>query len=339
MPPARSPHLSRRGLLAAGGAAGLGALLTACGASRGASARRTGGSWSFTDDRGQRATAAGRPGRVVAYVGTAAALRDFGVGDEIVGVFGPTKLTDGGPDPLAGDLDLDKVTVLGNAWGEFNIERYAALRPELLVTNIYQPNALWFVPDDSQKKILALAPSVGITVAKVSLPEPVRRYAELAAALGADLEAKQVTDAKARFERAAETLRRAAKAGGGIKVMAASGSADLFYVSDPGVYADLTYFRELGVDFVVPKQVTGGFFESLSWENADKYPADLILLDNRTAALGPKDLAAKPSWSKLPAVRAGQVTPWLSEPRFSYAGCAPLIESLAQAVQNARKVR
>jgi iron complex transport system substrate-binding protein len=339
MPSARTPHLSRRGLLAAGGALGLGALMTACGGGGGPGAGKGGDSWSFTDDRGQKATANGRPQRVVAYVGSAAALRDFGVGAQLVGVFGPTKLKDGRPDPLAGDLDVDKLTILGNAWGEFNIEKYAALRPELLVTNMYEPNALWFVPDDSKDKIGALAPSAGITVARVSLRNIVQRYANLAEALGADLEATMVTEAKARFERAAQTLREAATANGGIKVMAASASADLFYVSDPNVYADLSYFRELGVDFVVPTNVTGGFFESLSWENADKYGADLILLDSRTAALQPNDLASKPSWSKLAGVRAGQVRPWLSETRFSYAGCAPLIESLAQAIQGARKVR
>ena len=119
-------------------------------------------------------------------------------------------------------------------------------------------------------------------------------------------------------------------------ILAASASADTLYVSDPAVYPDLSYFRSLGVDIIVPGRVTGGFFENLSWENADKYPADLILLDNRTSALQPEALAAKPAWSQLPAVKAGRITPWLSEPRFSYAGCAPLIESLAEAVKDAR---
>ncbi|SDZ29777.1 iron complex transport system substrate-binding protein [Micromonospora pattaloongensis] len=338
MPDVPAPRITRRGLLAAGGALGLGALLTACGGGSTTGGATDGGDgWSFTDDRGQKASAGARPQRVVAYVGTAAALHDFGVGDRIAGVFGPTKLADGKPDPLAGGLDVDKVTILGNAWGEFNIEKYAALRPELLVTNMYEPNALWFVPDDSKDKILPLAPSVGLTVAKVSLGRVLQRYSDLAASLGADLSAPTVTDAKTRFERASETLRAAAKANGGIRVMAASASADLLYVSDPDVYADLSYFRELGVTFVDPANVTGGFFENLSWENADKYPADLILLDSRTSALQPKDLGSKPTWTTLPAVKAGQVTPWLSEPRFSYAGCAPLIEALATALRNAKK--
>ncbi|WKU44215.1 ABC transporter substrate-binding protein [Streptomyces sp. VNUA116] len=337
----RASFLSRRGLLAAGGALGAGALLTACGGggAKGSTDGDSGsasGPWTFKDDRGETAKAARTPKKVVAFTGTAAALHDFGA--ECTAVFGPTVLKDGKPDPQAGDLDVGKLTVLGNAWGEFNVEKYAALSPELLVTNMLQGTELWYVPDESKKKILGFAPSVGINVTKVSLTQVIGRYAELAASLGADLQAKRVTDAKARFEKASETLRKAAQANKGLKVLAASGSADLLYVSDPSVYADLTYFKSLGVDFVVPGKVTGGFFESLSWENAGKYPADLILLDNRTSALQPKDLAAKPTWAELPAVKAGQVSPWLSEPRYSYAGCAPLVEALAEAVQKAKKV-
>ena len=36
----------------------------------------------------------------------------------------------------------------------------SALRPELLVTHMYDPDALWYVPDESKAKILPLAPSV-----------------------------------------------------------------------------------------------------------------------------------------------------------------------------------
>jgi iron complex transport system substrate-binding protein len=338
MPQAAAPPLTRRRLLAAGGAAGLGALLAACGDP--SPSGSGGNAWSFTDDRRKKAIANHRPRRVVAYVGAAAALHDFGVGRQIVGVFGPTRLKNGHADPLAGDLDVHAVTVLGNAWGEFNVEKYAALRPDLLVTNMYLPDDLWFVPAASRTKILALAPSVAFTAAKVSLPEPIRRYASLAAALGADPKAGKVTAARDRFDRAVDRLLTTAAAHPGVRVMAASASPDLFYVSDPRVYADLSYFRDLGVDMVVPERVdSAGFFEDLSWENADKYAADLILLDSRTAGLQPKDLTGKPSWTALPAVAAGQVVPWLSEPRFSYAGCAPVLEGLADALARARPVR
>ncbi|MFJ9409794.1 ABC transporter substrate-binding protein [Streptomyces sp. NPDC101393] len=337
----RSVSVSRRGVLAASGAVGVGALLAACGAGKGPGSgggSGKGGPWSFTDDRKKKVSLDGRPQRIVAFTGTAAALHDFGIDDQIVGVFGPTKLKNGKADPQAGDVDVDKVTIIGNAYNQFNVEKYAGLRPDLLVTNMYEPGALWFVPDDSKDKITQLAKSVAITSSRTPLVNIIERYAELAKSLGADLGAKKVTDAKSRFEKASAALREAAKSHP-VKVLACSGSPDLFYASNPGINADLMYYKSLGVDLIVPDHLDkGGYFESLSWENADKYKADVLMLDNRTATLQPKDLAAKPSWAKLPAVKAGQITPWSSEPRFSYAGAAPLIEALAKAIEDAKKV-
>ncbi|MGY4973417.1 iron complex transport system substrate-binding protein [Streptomyces sp. SceaMP-e96] len=342
MSTSRNVTPSRRGILAAGGAVGIGALLAACGGGKdsgGANGDAKTGPWSFTDDRKEKVSLKSAPQRIVAFTGTAAALHDFGIDDQIVGVFGPTKLKNGKPDPQAGDLDVDKVTIIGNAYNQFNVEKYASLRPDLLVTNMYEPGALWFVPDDSKDKITPLAKSVAITSARVPLLKIIERYADLAKSLGADLGAKKVTDAKARFEKASEALRKAAKSHP-VKVLACSGSPDLFYASNPGINADLMYYKSLGVDLIVPDHLDkGGYFESLSWENADKYKADVLLLDNRTATLQPKDLAAKPSWAKLPAVKAGQITPWSSEPRFSYAGAAPLIESLTKAIEGAKKTK
>lgn len=340
-----SARLSRRGLLAAGGAVAAGALVTACGSGGGSGASADSGKasgsgpWSFTDDRAKAVTAESTPTRVVAFTGTAAALADFGLDKQLVGVFGETKKADGTAEEQAGSLDLAKTEIIGNAWGEFNIEKYAALRPDLLVTHMYDKDALWYVPDESKDKILKLAPSVAITTGRVPLTQPIERYAALAASLGADLTAPKVKDAKARFEAAAEDLRQAAKASGGLRVLAGSGSPDLFYVSNPKVSTDLLYFTQLGVNVIVPEKTDGGdYYEGLSWENAGKYAADLILLDKRGTALQPKDLAAKPAWGELPAVQAGQVTPWDAVPRFSYAGAAPLLENLAKAIRDARKL-
>jgi iron complex transport system substrate-binding protein len=348
------PGISRRGVLAAGGALGVGALLAACGSSsdsagpdsagpasgKGATtpggAKSPAGPWSFTDDRRQTVRLDRAPAHLVAYIGSAAALHDYGI--TCTGVFGPTTLKGGAADPQAGDVDVSKVTVIGNTWGEFNIEKYASLSPDLLISHMYETPTLWYVPDESAKKILALAPSVGIDIAGMPLTTPLRRYAELAASLGADLNSARNAAQKTRFEKASADLRAAARAHPGIKVLASSASADSFYVSTPSSAADLSYYKSLGVDFVLPDKVQGGFFETLSWENADKYPADVIMLDNRAATLQPKDLAAKPTWGRLPAVKGGQLLGWPSEPIFSYAKCADRIEALTKAVTTAKKV-
>jgi iron complex transport system substrate-binding protein len=341
MPKIRTTSLSRRGLLAAGGAVGLGAALAACGGSdskdsgSGSSAGKS-GPWTFKDDRGQTVKAAKVPKNIVAFTGVAAALHDYGI--EVKGVFGPTKTKDGKADVQAGDLDISKVEILGNVWGEFNVEKYAALGPELLVTAMWEKDALWYVPDDSKDKILKLAPSVALWAAQTTIPRAIQRHEDLAASLGADVRDATVTDAKARFEKAAARLRAAAKSKPNIKVMIGSASQDLFYVSLAKMSADTLYFQELGVKFVEPKVNAAGFFEELSWENVDKYDADIIMMDNRSSALQPDALTSKPTWAQLPAVKAGQVIPRTTEPIYSYDKCAPILEDLAKAIEDAKKV-
>jgi iron complex transport system substrate-binding protein len=341
------PAPSRRRLLRTGLGAGLGlgaaGLVAACSATTGtepaADAGKSSGPWTFTDDRGSAVKLDAAPTRVVAYTGTAAALYDFGVPVSLfAAVFGPTKLSGGQADPMAGSLPVDKLTVLGETYGEFDVAKYAQLDPQVLITNIWEKGSLWYVPDASASKIEKLAPSLGIGVANTPLTQPLAQYEKLAGLLGADLTASKVTSARSAYQQAAETLRGTAKSKSSIRVLAASAGADLLYVADPSVYPDLSYFRQLGVDFVQPDNVQGGFFESLSWENAGKYAADLILLDDRTTALQPKDLTGKPTWATLPAVKAGQVLGWGSELRYSYTSLGPVVAGFATALQNAKKV-
>ncbi|MQY32310.1 hypothetical protein SRB17_02580 [Streptomyces sp. RB17] len=344
---ARATHLTRRGLLAAGGAVGLGAALAACGDDKGkdngsGSGTQAAGSgpWSFKDDRGTTVRLDKVPADIVAFTGVGAALHDYGV--QVKGVFGPTTTKDGKADVQAGDMDVSKVTVLGNAWGQFNIEKYASLAPDVLITTMFDDaGTLWYVPEESKKKIAQLAPSIGISVYDRRLTEPLQRMWELAESLGADMKAAKVTDAKKRFEAAAARLRAAAKSRPGIKVMAGSASDQLFYVSGTNLSIDLEYFKSLGVDFVEPpesaKKQGGGWYESLSWENVDKYRADIIMMDDRSSTIQPADIT-KPTWKKLPAVKAGQVIARSPEPILSYDKCVPLLTNLAEALEKAKKV-
>lgn len=344
MPKSRTSSLTRRGFIAAGGALGLVAALAACGGTdsakgdggkdKGAAAS---GPWTFKDDLGKEVSTKAKPKNIVAFTGTAAALYDYGV--PVKGVFGPTRTADGKADVQAGSMDISKVEVIGNVYDEFNVEKYASLQPDLLVTNTWD-GSYWYVPEASKDKILQLAPAAAISVGgDATLDKALERTAELAKSLGADLNDKKAVDAKARFDAAAAKVREATKANPGIKVLVGSGSAELFYVSTPDTSADLKYFKSLGVEFVTPEKLDeGGFFESLSWENAGKYKADLVFLDNRTGTLQPEDLKAKATWAELPSVKAGQITPRVTEPIYSYDKCAVILEDLAKAIQNAKKV-
>jgi iron complex transport system substrate-binding protein len=346
MPNASAARLSRRGLLATGGALGLGAFLAACGDSDSkdsgsdSTAAAKSGPWSFKDDRGKTVKLDKAPATIVAFTGVAAALYDYGI--SVKGVFGPTKTKAGKADVQAGDMDVSKLTVLGNEWDQFNVEQYAALAPDVLITTTFDSaGTLWYVPEASKDKIAKLAPSVAISVYDRQLTAPLQRMWALAESLGADMTAAKVTDAKKRFEAASERLRKAAKAKPDIKVLAASAAETVFYVSGTNLSVDLEYFKALGVNFVEPpeqaKEKSGGWFENLSWENVDKYPADIIMMDDRTATIQPADIT-EGTWKKLPAVKAGQVISRSPEPILSYDKCVPMVENLAKALETAKKV-
>ncbi|MGH8932258.1 MAG: ABC transporter substrate-binding protein [Egibacteraceae bacterium] len=325
--------LTRRRLLIGAGSLGLLGVLPACAPREGGvSSASTGGAgpWEFTDDRGRTVTLDSRPERVVAFVGAAAALWDFGL--RPIGTFGPLRRPDGSADPQAGNIDPDAVESLGGALGDndmtFNVEQYAALRPDLLVTVMRVDDELWFVPEESAAEIEQVAPTIGIRATKTTLSEPMERLAELASALGADLQTSEVVEARARFDAAGQRLTAIAEDKPGLKVLVAAGYPDLLYVAKPDDIPELIYLSELGLDLIVPDDQGPSPFEGVSWEQADRYPADVIMYDARAQALTPEQMANDfPTWGRLPAVAAGQLVPWYADAPFSYRIQADILDT------------
>jgi iron complex transport system substrate-binding protein len=326
--PLRDHTLSRRGFLSASLAVGASAALVACGYDE--SAGDGGGqaaTWSYTDERGRKLDGP-RPQRIVAQVTAAAALWDFGI--RPIGIFGPSKLPDGSPDPQVGHVDLTKVTSLGNVWGEFNYDAFLALKPDLLVSTMYSDDELWYVPAELAADVEKAVPTVGVRLPGISMPEGIEKFRALAKALGADVDSPSVQQARAAFEQADKDFGAAARQLDGKKVMVASATQDLFYVAAPEQFPPSNYMLSKNLDMVVPQKLpAGGFWEELSWENAMRYPADVILLDNRTGYLSSKQLADNPAWASLPAVEAGQVIEWNPETPFSYSIFAEQLNKLA----------
>ena len=326
--------LSRRGFLIGAGGIGAAVALAACG-NGGAQPAAAGGPWSFTDDRNQKVSRDQRPTRVVAYASSAAALWDYGV--HAIGVFGPQKTADGKKEIQAGNIDLSAETSVGNAWDDFSLEKFAALKPDLVVTGLTgaKPTDLWVIKDDLAAKVQQLAPVVALSEYKVTLPKVIQRYEQLAVALGGDANSPTITKAKADFQQASDDFTAAVKAKPGLKVLVVSSDKDNLYVCKPEFFADLSYYRDLGLD-IVNGAGPDDYFETLSWEQAGKYPADLILSDSRTFALSKQQLAQIPTWAQLPAVKAGQVADWSTEPRFNPVLATPVIQKLTEVVKGAR---
>ena len=147
MPNARALRLSRRGILAAGGALGLGAVLAACGdddARRAARARASAaGAVGPLDLQGRprqdRRSRQAVPANIVAFTGVAAALHDYGV--QVKGVFGPTKTKDGKADVQAGDLDVAKVRSSATSGTSSTSRSTRPSRRTLLVTTMFETRA------------------------------------------------------------------------------------------------------------------------------------------------------------------------------------------------------
>jgi iron complex transport system substrate-binding protein len=314
--------LSRRGLLIGG--AGL-LVLGACGGEDGGEEiAASGGPWEFTDDRGKKAARDSRPTKVVAQLSAAASLWEFGI--RPVGTFGDAKASD----VLKGTIDTGGMTWVGETWGDFNIEKLASLTPDVLIAPMQSKGQLWYVPDEAVSKIEPLCPSVGINQYEVPVDKVINRFAELAGSLGADLNAGPVTAAKAEFEAASAAVSAAAKAKPDLRVAFVSGTKENLYLGNARIFSDFGYLQNLGVNFidvVVPESEP--HWEVLSWEQAGKYPIDVLLCDSRDPSYFTTDLAKYPIFAKLPAIQAKQVIAWNPETPSTWTAFAPVLRDLA----------
>ena len=270
----------------------------------------------------------------------AGGLWEYGI--DVAGVFGPLRRPDGTPHPSIGLVDPDTFTSLGEIDGEVNLEALAALRPDVIVTQLWGDDTFWGI-DDELDEMEALAPVIAIRVGERSVDEPLTRLAELAMSLDGetgDVEGRvegRVAEARGRFDEASERLAAALAAKPGLRVLAASGTLAEMYVAHPPGFPDLRYYQSLGMDLVEPEDhpIGGGYWKTLSWEEADKYPADLVLADVRGATLEQRLEAMPPTAAALPAIEADQMIAWPTAFALGYGNVAAVIDEITAAVDAA----
>jgi iron complex transport system substrate-binding protein len=270
--------------------------------------------WTFVDDRHVTITRPSRPKRIVAYFDAAASL--YGYGIVPVGIFGAG---DPSADPQLKKLPLGKITTLGTVYGEIDVEKLLALKPDLLVSVWYPPPRtapmFGFKDQAQQDTITARVPAAAINGHTVGT-NAIRRFSRLAAALGVNLRSPKLRKAKADFDKASAALKAAAAKKPGLRFLAVSGNQQYMYVGKPVDNADISYYSRLGVNIVVPSG--GPYWDVLSWEQAGKYSADAILYDARPFSMSLDDAKKIPTFASLPAVKAGQVAPWRLGAAFTY---------------------
>jgi iron complex transport system substrate-binding protein len=316
--------------------------LGGCGGSSSSSSGGATGRWTFTDDRGVTVSLKSRPKRIVAYDVAARALMDIGV--QPIGILASFPAA---KDMMLQGLDLSGVKVTP-AW-QVNLEALAALRPDLIVT-VYEPPykaaVLGFPNKTTQAKAQHLAPIVAIDSLR-NVTAVTDRFEQLGKALGADLHAPDVVAAHKNFAAASARLRAATAAKPRLTALALAGVKGVgFSVARPDLNPTLRLFEKLGLHLVKPRSKPADinkdyvlhYFERDSFELADKYPADLILLGRPPLVMSRKELDAIPTWRRLPAVKAGQVVSWRRLDPFSYKLLSADLDALAKAVEHARVV-
>lgn len=286
--------------------------------------------WTYTDGAGKTVTLPEPPTRIIAHVNAAAALIPLGI--KPIGIF-----LDGPPsvDRAADGLDLTGIEIVGRGWYELNAESVLTLDPDLILTEWWPREGFYggAVGDAAiVERIEAIAPIAG-PAQGASVISLIADYATLAASLGADLDAPAILADRQLFEVALARFQAAVAARPGLTVMAASPSSSGISVAAPAEFAELSDLATWGLDLVVPETDPESSYQTLSWENADLYAADIILLDDRWGDRTAQDLAAQPLAQRLPAVAAGQLGDWPAGWIRNYRTYAEQLDKLTALIE------
>ncbi|GAA3519528.1 ABC transporter substrate-binding protein [Aeromicrobium panaciterrae] len=313
----------------------LASTLAACGSTSAGDADAGEGPWSFTSGNGDTVKLDKTPQRIIASGAEAAALISFGIRPVGLYAVGPIK-----DDPNLKDLDLSGITILSETWGEIDVEKAAALKPDLIVADWWPAENAYSGLEGSvkasSKKLAKLAPVVGIAQGD-SIEDLVRGYEKLAISLGADADDPKIAADKKAFEDSLAAFKKAVAAKPDLKALAVSPADDLLYVANPEYAPELLDFQRWGLDVINPDNPDKGFpyWENLSWEHADKYQPDLLLMDGRSYETGVKTGEKQPTWNSIKAAKARSYVSWPAYWMHTYGEYAAQLTQLTAAIEKA----
>lgn len=311
--------------------------LTACGSSDGSSASASeDGRWSYESASGETVQVDHTPTRIIAHSDEAAALMSYGITP--VAIYGNEDPKD---NKNLRDYDLSGIAVLGTEWGEVDVEKAASLNPDLIVADWWPAEKAYSGLEKGvkakSKKLAELAPIVGGAQGS-SLVDTIAYYEGLAESLGADVDDSDGAEDKAAFDAAVARFQEATAAKTGLTAIGMAPSKDLLYVANPAYAPELLDFEKWGLDVMAPRDPDPDFpyWENLSWEKADKYQPDLVLIDDRMAAADIAALDNQPTWKSIDAVAAGAVVSWPAYWIHTYKAYAEQLDQLAGEIEDAR---
>lgn len=289
--------------------------------------------WTYTDGTGQTVTLDHVPNRIVMHANTAAGLIPLGI--RPIAIYVDTPVAE---DKSLQGLDLTGIEIVGEAWGQIDIEKVAALKPDLFLAEWWPLDkafsGLESGAGSTNQQILKLAPITGPTQGD-SIVKLIGDYEVLAKSLGADLNAPQVVADKAAFEASLEKFKAAVAAKPNLTALPIWAGTDGLYVAATAGASELMDFASWGLKLITPEVADDrGYWETLSWEQADKYQPDLVLVDNRSDATM-ETAKAQPMWTSIKAAAAGQVTDWPAFWLRNYKAYAGALDKLTAAIEAA----
>ena len=285
--------------------------------------------WGYTDGTGNTVNLDAVPTRIIASQDAAAGLIPLGI--RPVGIYADSPVADA--KALQG-LDLTGIEIIGQAWGEVDIEKAAALAPDLIIAEYWPLDKAWSGGEDVVNALSPLAPITGVTQGD-SVLALIEDYEALAAGLGADLSKSEIAADKRAFETSLAAFKAATSAKPDLTALAVWAGPDALYVAATSGAAELMDFKNWGLNLIDPEIADDrGYWETLSWENADKYQPDLILVDNRQAATMETALA-QPTWTLMKAAEAGAVADWPAFWLRNYRAYADELDKLTAAINAA----
>ena len=265
--------------------------------------------WTYADGGGKTVTLPEVPKRIVAHANVAAGLIPLGI--RPVGIYadGPVK-----DDPSLRGLDLTGIEILGEAWGEIDIEKLAAAKPDIIIAEYWPLEQAYSGLEPgggaNGELIEQIAPVAG-PIQGNSTVVLIEDYEKLAMLLGADLSDPAIAADKARFEASKAAFQVAVKAKPGLNALAVWAGTDALYVASAAGSAELSDFVSWGLNLISPTVADDrGYWETVSWETVDKYQPDLVLVDDRAGPATRATAEAQPTWKTIRAVEKGQVGDW-----------------------------
>lgn len=298
----------------------------------------TPGEWTFTDDKGVTVTLPGMPKNLVIDVNAAAPLWDFGI--HPTALFGWNANDSGDFGDAGGNIDPEGITIVGDTTEPIKLEDVIAVEPDVIITLTWTPDDpqdYWSIDPELLGQVEAIAPIIAMS-ATGRADDNTERFAELASALGADLDTGVLKTARDEYNDASAAFDDQMEASSELVASFWYVDEAEVYIASPKDWADLNMYLERGMDIVEPDAAPTTFWEQLSPEQALKYPSDLFFASTRAGALSPEELRQHPTFGQHPAIKAGQVYPWNQDFIQSYQGMTQAMNAIRAVFAGAEKI-